>query len=200
MDNSAKKVCEKELDRIFEVWFWRKGLTKQKKDFRRMRVIGQFNKGFIIASLGPDLFIVDQVGACFGWNFTFSILGSISIVIEDLWRNLVFWGWKMPPIAFVLWCLLYSQHASDEKYMYEYLRKTDSKKVQPLVWWALPKRDLRQCSLNIVVPGQSLWLQLTRRWWRQISKRSNREVSWLVESGELVSQFLLFSFFFFFFH
>lgn len=32
----------------------------QKDDFLRMRIVGQFNLGFIIAQLGEDLFIIDQ--------------------------------------------------------------------------------------------------------------------------------------------
>ncbi|KAJ3107346.1 Mismatch repair endonuclease pms2 [Phlyctochytrium planicorne] len=32
----------------------------QKKDFKRMKIIGQFNLGFIVVRLGEDLFIVDQ--------------------------------------------------------------------------------------------------------------------------------------------
>jgi hypothetical protein len=35
-------------------------LTVGKDDFPRMRVIGQFNKGFVLTRLGDDLFIVDQ--------------------------------------------------------------------------------------------------------------------------------------------
>ena len=41
--------AEKELERVFK-----------KQDFSRMRVLGQFNLGFIIARLGSDLFIIDQ--------------------------------------------------------------------------------------------------------------------------------------------
>ncbi|GKC27872.1 DNA mismatch repair protein, partial [Tanacetum coccineum] len=33
----------------------------KKEDFGRMKVIGQFNLGFIIGKLDQDLFIVDQV-------------------------------------------------------------------------------------------------------------------------------------------
>lgn len=32
-----------------------------KEDFAKMKIIGQFNLGFIIAQLGADLFIIDQV-------------------------------------------------------------------------------------------------------------------------------------------
>ena len=54
----AEVVAEAELDRVF-----------QKQDFKRMRVIGQFNKGFIIARLGADLFIVDQHASDEKFNF-----------------------------------------------------------------------------------------------------------------------------------
>ncbi|XP_074355180.1 DNA mismatch repair protein PMS1 [Apium graveolens] len=40
-----------------------------KKDFGRMKVIGQFNLGFIIGKLGKDLFIVDQHAADEKYNF-----------------------------------------------------------------------------------------------------------------------------------
>eukprot|EP00741_Cyanophora_paradoxa_P000117 tig00000057_g112.t1 len=56
----------------------------EKEHFGQMRVIGQFNAGFIIAQLGSDLFIIDQ-------------------------------------------------HASDEKYRFETLRRTTSLHVQPLI-------------------------------------------------------------------
>jgi DNA mismatch repair protein PMS2 len=42
-------AADNELERIF-----------QKSDFKKMRVVGQFNLGFIVARLGNDLFIVDQ--------------------------------------------------------------------------------------------------------------------------------------------
>lgn len=45
----ADHVAEAELERVFA-----------KEDFRRMRVLGQFNLGFIVVRLGRDLFIVDQ--------------------------------------------------------------------------------------------------------------------------------------------
>lgn len=32
----------------------------QKADFARMRIIGQFNLGFILARLGRDVYIIDQ--------------------------------------------------------------------------------------------------------------------------------------------
>lgn len=41
----------------------------RKSDFLRMRVHGQFNKGFIIASVGRELFIVDQHAADEKRNF-----------------------------------------------------------------------------------------------------------------------------------
>ncbi|KAK7392328.1 hypothetical protein VNO78_20762 [Psophocarpus tetragonolobus] len=47
-----------ELERIF-----------RKEDFSRMKVIGQFNLGFIIAKLDQDLFIVDQHAADEKYNF-----------------------------------------------------------------------------------------------------------------------------------
>lgn len=47
-DNSSS-AADNELERIF-----------QKSDFQNMRVVGQFNLGFIVARLGKDLFIVDQ--------------------------------------------------------------------------------------------------------------------------------------------
>lgn len=43
------KQAEAELERVFK-----------KQDFNRMKVVGQFNLGFIICRLGEDLFIVDQ--------------------------------------------------------------------------------------------------------------------------------------------
>jgi DNA mismatch repair protein PMS2 len=42
-------AASRELERVF-----------RKDDFSRMRVVGQFNLGFILAALGDDLFIVDQ--------------------------------------------------------------------------------------------------------------------------------------------
>jgi DNA mismatch repair protein PMS2 len=40
-----------------------------KRDFKRMRVIGQFNLGFILAALGDDVFIVDQHASDEIYNF-----------------------------------------------------------------------------------------------------------------------------------
>lgn len=56
--NLDSKDAEAELDR---------SITKE--DFLRMRVRGQFNKGFIIAQLNSDLFIVDQHAADEIYNF-----------------------------------------------------------------------------------------------------------------------------------
>ncbi|KAK9733657.1 hypothetical protein RND81_04G082200 [Saponaria officinalis] len=47
-----------ELERLF-----------RKRDFRRMKVIGQFNLGFIIGKVEDDLFIVDQHAADEKYNF-----------------------------------------------------------------------------------------------------------------------------------
>ena len=41
----------------------------RKSDFAKMRVIGQFNLGFILAALGPDVFIVDQHASDEIFNF-----------------------------------------------------------------------------------------------------------------------------------
>ncbi|CAF0854931.1 unnamed protein product [Brachionus calyciflorus] len=56
--NIDSKDAESELDRC---------ITKE--DFLRMRVCGQFNKGFIITQLDSDLFIVDQHAADEIYNF-----------------------------------------------------------------------------------------------------------------------------------
>ena len=45
----ADAAAARELEAVF-----------RKADFARMRVLGQFNLGFILARLGRDLFIVDQ--------------------------------------------------------------------------------------------------------------------------------------------
>ncbi|KAL9656509.1 hypothetical protein ABK040_005272 [Willaertia magna] len=45
----SKEECEKELTR-----------TLNKEEFKKMEVIGQFNKSFIIGQLNDDLFILDQ--------------------------------------------------------------------------------------------------------------------------------------------
>jgi hypothetical protein len=51
-------AADSELERVF-----------QKSDFARMRVIGQFNLGFIIARLRGELFIIDQHAADEKYNF-----------------------------------------------------------------------------------------------------------------------------------
>jgi len=56
--NLTSKDAESDLD---------KGITKE--DFLKMNVCGQFNKGFIIARLENDLFIVDQHAADEIYNF-----------------------------------------------------------------------------------------------------------------------------------
>ena len=56
--NMESKEAESELER---------SLTKA--DFARMKIIGQFNKGFIVTQLGQDLFIVDQHAADEIYNF-----------------------------------------------------------------------------------------------------------------------------------
>ena len=47
-----------ELERVFK-----------KDDFKKMRIVGQFNLGFILATLGDDLFIVDQHASDEIFNF-----------------------------------------------------------------------------------------------------------------------------------
>ena len=56
--NIDSKEAETELDRC---------ITQE--DFLRMRVLGQFNKGFVIAQLDQDLFIIDQHAADEIYNF-----------------------------------------------------------------------------------------------------------------------------------
>lgn len=56
-DPQAEDQAEEELERVF-----------QKHYFREMRVIGQFNLGFIIAKRGKDLFIIDQHASGEGQN------------------------------------------------------------------------------------------------------------------------------------
>ncbi|KAI3864568.1 hypothetical protein MKX03_017025 [Papaver bracteatum] len=63
LDNNEHKArslvaATNELERLFN-----------KKDFNRMKVIGQFNLGFIIGKLEQDLFIVDQHAADEKFNF-----------------------------------------------------------------------------------------------------------------------------------
>ncbi|KAL6217237.1 hypothetical protein ACLB2K_010454 [Fragaria x ananassa] len=54
----ALAAATKELERLF-----------RKEDFGKMKVIGQFNLGFIIGKLDQDLFIVDQHAADEKYNF-----------------------------------------------------------------------------------------------------------------------------------
>ncbi|KAL8151451.1 hypothetical protein V2J09_021259 [Rumex salicifolius] len=54
----ALDAATTELDRLF-----------QKKDFSNMKVVGQFNLGFIIGKLDQDLFIVDQHAADEKYNY-----------------------------------------------------------------------------------------------------------------------------------
>ncbi|KMT19361.1 hypothetical protein BVRB_1g013620 [Beta vulgaris subsp. vulgaris] len=54
----ALAAATTELERLF-----------RKRDFNRMKVIGQFNLGFIIGKLDEDLFIVDQHAADEKYNF-----------------------------------------------------------------------------------------------------------------------------------
>lgn len=50
--------ADAELERIFD-----------KASFRELRILGQFNLGFIIARLGDDLFIIDQHASDEKFNF-----------------------------------------------------------------------------------------------------------------------------------
>ncbi|GAV87176.1 LOW QUALITY PROTEIN: DNA_mis_repair domain-containing protein/MutL_C domain-containing protein/HATPase_c_3 domain-containing protein, partial [Cephalotus follicularis] len=59
-----------ELERLF-----------RKEDFRRMKVLGQFNLGFIIGKLDKDLFIVDQHAADEKYNF--ERLSQSTILIQQ---------------------------------------------------------------------------------------------------------------------
>ena len=54
----ADAAAARELEAVF-----------RKADFARMRVLGQFNLGFILARLGRDLFIVDQHASDEKFNF-----------------------------------------------------------------------------------------------------------------------------------
>ncbi|XVF72607.1 hypothetical protein PTKIN_Ptkin12aG0134300 [Pterospermum kingtungense] len=54
----ALAAATRELEKLFK-----------KEDFRQMKVIGQFNLGFIIGKLDQDLFIVDQHAADEKYNF-----------------------------------------------------------------------------------------------------------------------------------
>ncbi len=58
MGPEAEAAAARELEQVF-----------RKADFGRMRMLGQFNLGFILARLGPDLFIVDQHASDEKYNF-----------------------------------------------------------------------------------------------------------------------------------
>jgi DNA mismatch repair ATPase MutL len=53
-DKAAEDELRRELD---------------KESFRQFKIVGQFNKGFIVATHGPDVFIVDQHASDEKWNF-----------------------------------------------------------------------------------------------------------------------------------
>ncbi|KAG9156968.1 hypothetical protein Leryth_009018 [Lithospermum erythrorhizon] len=55
---NALAAATSELERLF-----------RKEDFRQMKVIGQFNLGFIVGKVGEDLFIVDQHAADEKYNY-----------------------------------------------------------------------------------------------------------------------------------
>lgn len=55
---AEEAAAEAELERSFN-----------KADFARMRLVGQFNLGFILATLGSDLFIIDQHASDEKFNF-----------------------------------------------------------------------------------------------------------------------------------
>ena len=54
----ANATAARELERVF-----------RQEDFLKMKVHGQFNLGFIIASLDRDLFIIDQHASDEKFNF-----------------------------------------------------------------------------------------------------------------------------------
>ena len=61
VDASSTQTAVKatnELERVFD-----------KADFAKMRIVGQFNLGFILATLGDDLFIIDQHASDEIYNF-----------------------------------------------------------------------------------------------------------------------------------
>ncbi|CAB3374130.1 Hypothetical predicted protein [Cloeon dipterum] len=58
LDPTKSLLAEEELNRIF-----------MKGDFLKMRIVGQFNLGFIIARLGEDVFIIDQHASDEKFNF-----------------------------------------------------------------------------------------------------------------------------------
>jgi DNA mismatch repair protein PMS2 len=65
--NIDSRDAENELDRCIV-----------KEDFLKMKICGQFNKGFIITQLEQDLFIIDQHAADEIYNFeTFQKNGKI---------------------------------------------------------------------------------------------------------------------------
>ncbi|KAM7255013.1 hypothetical protein ACFE04_020254 [Oxalis oulophora] len=73
----ALAAATSELERLF-----------QKTDFSRMKVIGQFNLGFIIGRLNQDLFIVDQHAADEKYNFE-SLAQSTILNQQPLLRPLM---------------------------------------------------------------------------------------------------------------
>ncbi|ACO69396.1 DNA mismatch repair protein-MLH2/PMS1/Pms2 family, partial [Micromonas commoda] len=58
LNEGGDEVATGELERVF-----------RREDFRDMRVVGQFNLGFILCTLGDDLFIVDQHASDEIYNF-----------------------------------------------------------------------------------------------------------------------------------
>eukprot|EP00890_Picochlorum_soloecismus_P003715 jgi/Picsp_1/4344/NSC_01850-R1_dna mismatch repair protein len=72
---TSEKAAEEELERTFE-----------RKLFKEMKVIGQFNLGFIIGKLGKDLFIVDQHASDEKFNFE-NLQRSCSFKKQRLIRN-----------------------------------------------------------------------------------------------------------------
>ncbi|XP_059490220.1 mismatch repair endonuclease PMS2 [Neocloeon triangulifer] len=58
LDPNKSRLAEEEFNRVF-----------QKGDFLKMKIIGQFNLGFIIASLNDDVFIIDQHASDEKFNF-----------------------------------------------------------------------------------------------------------------------------------
>lgn len=73
----ALAAATNELERLFT-----------KKDFGRMKVIGQFNLGFIIGKLDQDLFIVDQHAADEKYNYERLSLSTI-LNQQPLLRSLI---------------------------------------------------------------------------------------------------------------
>ena len=58
LNERGDEAATGELERVF-----------RREDFREMRVVGQFNLGFILCTLGDDLFIVDQHASDEIYNF-----------------------------------------------------------------------------------------------------------------------------------